>query len=303
MDNRNLPAEYGHEDEIDLVDLIKILLRNLKFIIVLTFVLTFLAISCAYYLKKNESLSMEQRFTLNNIQDGSIKINPLEIFDNDDIVNNFFEKDIIKKEIVLEDSTVDEKRRVLKNVYNISSLDNTGLNYKISVSSDTQEKIYSFIQIYIKELNAYIETFNKGSMEKDLSSLNKRLFEYEEALSDIEEKMMALALNYKDTNEDINNANNNSVSYIDEIKELNPKLIAKRDTYSKMYNDILIEKLGLESKLAKMDDNITLRSSLYKLDSKIKLRLIAVISCFLGFFLSIFIVFLKEFIKNIDWKD
>lgn len=302
VDSRNFPVEQRYEDEIDLVEFVKILLKNLKFIFIFTFIVGIIGMSYSYYLKKSELSVTEQKFTINNfseLKDGNfsievIKVKPNEIFDNDEVVNNFFNNEFLEESINLEKDTIYSRRKILKNLYSIKSLDKAGENYTVSVSMKDEELNVKMISLFINQLNRYIESFNRERIKKQLKVLIEKVEEYEETLALIEVKILEVAKTYGEVSNKIG---------IEEIKELNPRLVAQRDTYSEVYNEILKEKLNLDRILSKMEDNITVRSSHYELDSSINMKLITLISFVLGFFLSIFIVFLREFIKNINWTN
>lgn len=302
--NNNYPVREHYEDEIDLIELIKILLKNLKLIIAVTSIVTVLGIGSGYYLRSKEPIHMEQAFSINTFQNiegiEGVKVDPKEIFNNNEILEEIFDKELTKELFEVEKKlTLKEKRNALSKALEITSLDKEGKEYRINVGNEKVEENKGLVDIYFRELNTYIGKVNKERFEKKSKILGEKIKEYEQVLGKIEIEVKELVDEYVDKRkEELSVAD-----IIQAIKEKNPKIFAEKDTYSEFYNTTLKEKLYIDRILGEMDSNITLRSSLYEIDSKIKMKLIAIISFVLGGFLGIFLVFMKEFIKNVDWKN
>ena len=298
MDNNFLAKRIEFEDEIDLVDLIKILFKNIKFIFIFTFFIFLFGFLYGLHMKKTEKLVFEQKFELELPKFGAV-FSYSNIFDSDEIVNLFFENEIIKKIYKeYEEDDIDTKRKFLNKMFKVSSPVGGKLYYRITVAAENENEVKILIDFYYEKLSEYIDNFYK----EEISEKYKKNIEQYNLYKDLYDKSQNDIKNLLGEGIKLDNSVN-SIYVVQALKELNTKLFSEKDTYASLYKSSLNEKLNLEQIISQMGDCIKVRSSLYKLDSKIKLRLIAVISCFLGFFLSIFLVFLKEFIKNIDWKD
>lgn len=297
--NKNYPVQERYEDEIDLVDLIKILIKNYKLIVFITVLITGLGIGYGFYIKNKEVPVLEQQFQL-EYPSISSKIIIENIFKDDKTVEEFFSYDIIKdlygeNNITL---SIKEKQNWLNNIFKVTSPDKENSNYILTMGIPSNLDENKFFEIYYENLYKYIDK----AIRNEISLKYKKVLEnyelYKELVDNSQEKIKEIIGNDLKLEDSIN-----SLYIVQALRELNSKTFAEKDTYTSLYNRFLNEKLNLENVLLQMGDYIKFRTSIYELESKVKLKLITIISFVLGGFLGIFTVFIKEFIKNIDWKN
>ncbi len=298
MENNQPSTRERYEDEIDLVELIKILLKNIKFITITTILITLIGLAVGFYLKSTESVTLEQNFSLNDYSEvGMRNLNPADMFKNNQVVEEFFQEKIIK-DMGNQGEKISEKRKLLENLYTLSNLERNKPEYRISVSSETEEKATELIRIFFKNLNLFVENQRKTELKDKILLVDNKLNEYELELKKLEREIDQISKTYANLI-----GNNTSVSDIVEaIKEKSPITFTKKDTYATMYDEALREKLKIERIIVSLNNKINVRSSIYEVEGKIKLSLVGIISVMLGGFLAVIIVFLKEFIKKVDWK-
>ncbi len=298
MENNQPSTRERYEDEIDLVELIKILLKNIKFITITTILIALIGLAVGFYLKSIEPVTLEQNFSLNDYSEvGMRNLNPVDMFKNNQVVEEFFQEKIIK-DMGNQGEKISEKRKLLENLYTLSNLERNKPEYRISVSSETEEKATELIRIFFKNLNLFVESQKKSELKDKILLVDNKLNEYESELEKLEIEINQISKTYANLI-----GNNTSVSdIIEAMKEKSPIIFAKKDTYATMYNESLREKLEIERIIAGLNNNINIRSSVYEVEGKIKLSLVGIISVMLGGFLAVIIVFLKEFIKKVDWK-
>lgn len=297
--NNNHPVQERYEDEIDLVDLIKILIINYKLIVLITVLITGLGISYGFYIKNKEMPVLEQQFQL-EYPSISSKIIIENIFKDDKTVEEFFSYDIIK-DLYGENNrvlSITEKQNWLNNIFKVTNSDKENTNYLLTIAIPSNLDADKLFGIYYENLYKYTDT----TIRDEISLKYKKVLEnydlYKELADDSQEKIKEIIGNDLKLEDSIN-----SLYIVQALRELNSKTFSEKDTYTSLYNRFLNEKLNLERVLLQMSDYIKVRTSIYELESKVNLKLIAMISFVLGGFLGIFAVFVKEFIKNIDWKN
>lgn len=279
--------DLRREDEIDLLDLLKIIIRNKK-IILFTWVVM-LVIGCVFALYKGKTapIQAERKFEVKEIGLGSI--NPISFFDNQEFVENFFQKDKIKeisKEISGKKILI--KRAFIKEIYNVSNNESV---YNLKLSGKTFEEIEKLEIIYFEVLNSYIQSVYGEIVKKDIETTKNQANINKEELSKLEETIKKLSKNIG-TKEEISN-----------LKDIYPSIFAEKDAISAIYGENYKIQKKYEGILVQLNDPIRMKSSLNELENKLSLKLIIVISNVLGIFLGVFLVFLKEFIKSVNWKE
>lgn len=296
---KNYPTtQERYEDEIDLVELIKILLKNIKFIIITTILITLVGILVGYYLKSTEPITLEQNFTLSDYsQIGIDNLNPVDMFKNNSVVEAFFQEDVFSEKIE-GNLTLREKRSIVSGAYNVTSIGKTMLNYKITVSGEEEKEAEELIKIFFMRLNTFIENQNKSELKEKITFVDKKINEYTKELELLESEIEEISKEYID----IVGENTTVSDVVEAMKEKRPIVFAKKETYTTLYNETLRERLEIDRAISGLTNNINIRSSIYEVEGKIRLSLIGIISILLGGFISIMIVFLKEFIKKTDWN-
>ncbi len=298
MENNYPNVQERYEDEIDLVEIIKILLKNIKFIILLTTLVTVLGIITGIYMKKIEPITLEQNFSLSDYSKVGIKnLNPGEIFKNNQVVEEFYKEKIFIKE-ENENILLKEKRKNLEEIYVITNTEKNTLNYKVSVSSETEEESKELIAIFFKTLNSFIESQNKTELKEKILLVDTKINEYTSELEKMEDEIDKISSEYSD----LIGVNTSVSDVVEAMKEKRPIVFAKKETYTTMYNESLREKLEIERTISSLTNNINIRTSVYEVEGKVRLSIVGIISLLLGGCLSLILVFLKEFIKKTNWN-
>ena len=90
---------------------------------------------------------------------------------------------------------------------------------------------------------------------------------------------------------------------VEDLKILYPIIFSKEEALYEIYRSNYKAQKVIENSVAKLDELIVYQSTLNKVEDKMSIRLIFIISNVLGIFLGVFIVFVKEFLKGINWKE
>jgi hypothetical protein len=276
MDNRNLQAEYCHEDEIDLIDLIKILIKNIKFIVFISLLISIFGFLYGLHIKKVEKVVFEQKFEL-ELPDYKSFFSPLNIFYSEKVLEFFSQSEMIKKLYPdYESYDFDVKRKILNGVFRISSPDEENLYYRITVEAESENDARTLIEFYYEKLSEYVDEFYKNEIslkyEKNIEQYNLYKDLYEKSQNKIKELL--------EDGVKIDNSVN-SIYVVEALKEVNTKLFLEKDIYASLYKSSLNERLNLEKTMSMLGNYVKERSLIYKLDRKINIRLIAIISCVL----------------------
>ena len=281
--------DLRREDEIDLLDLLKIIIRNRKIILYSWVVIVAIGASFGIYRKQTASIEAERKFEVKEISKELGVINPMSFFDNQEFVEIFFKKDKIKEisKEVLENSFL-EKRAFIKGIYNVS---NNGNVYNLKLSGKTIEEIEKLEEIYFEVVNNYIQSIYGEIVKKDIETIQNQANINKEELSKLEQKIRILSKNME-TKEAVSN-----------LKDIYPSIFAEKDAIAAVYGENYKIQKKYEGILIQLNDPVRMKSSLNELENKLSLKLIVVISNVLGVFLGVFLVFLKEFVKSVNWKE
>jgi len=274
---------------VDLLDLLKIIIRNRKIILYSWVVIVAIGASFGIYRKQTASIEAERKFEVKEISKELGVINPMSFFDNQEFVEIFFKKDKIKEisKEVLENSFL-EKRAFIKGIYNVS---NNGNVYNLKLSGKTIEEIEKLEEIYFEVVNNYIQSIYGEIVKKDIETIQNQANINKEELSKLEQKIRILSKNME-TKEAVSN-----------LKDIYPSIFAEKDAIAAVYGENYKIQKKYEGILIQLNDPVRMKSSLNELENKLSLKLIVVISNVLGIFLGVFLVFLKEFVKSVNWKE
>lgn len=280
-------VEINRQNEIDLLDLLKIIIRNKKIILITWLGVLIAGIFFGIYKEKTSLVQAERKFEVKEIELGII--NPISFFDNQEFIEIFFQKDKIKeisKEILEKKTLI--KRAFIKEVYNVS---NNGNVYNLKLSGKTFEEIEKLEEIYFEVVNNYIQSIYGEIVKKDIETIQNQANINKEELSKLEQKIRILSKNME-TKEAVSN-----------LKDIYPSIFAEKDAIAAVYGENYKIQKKYEGILIQLNDPVRMKSSLNELENKLSLKLIVVISNVLGIFLGVFLVFLKEFVKSVNWKE
>ncbi|WP_300394140.1 Wzz/FepE/Etk N-terminal domain-containing protein [Fusobacterium sp.] len=302
-------VERYEEDEIDLVDLLKTIIKG-KNIIIITTILGIILSGAFIFYKNNKAYNYGVNITLseettNKISQYNSIYKNVSIELNNIIQTSFDSLMNIKESEITTLSSVETQEidTALKNEYDfIKIIDTKDKTYKLFTKTKKQEinniidKIDSTIENDTKILN---NNFNKelsitiNSLEKELSDTTNKVEFLNKEIMNIIEK------NLKNSTSDNYSSNLSIISpilyveYQDRIKDLN-------DLYSKTINLKKIEKNSndfFELSGKKDINKIILKNT--ATENGPSSKLILLIGAFLGIFLGVFVAIIKNPLKNI----
>ena len=296
------------EDEIDLRELFKTLKKNKNIILLITMVITFLAgvylsIKKPIYEVKSvvrigyisESKSVENSSVLEtklrviyNIDDTTKKMN----FENGEVTNISAVK---KADNFLEITTqafANEKAEI-KNKEVIEFLQN---EYKYKIDE------YNFsIDSNLKKLEEQINLLTNVDLvaiENKLSLNKEKLVQYQENINEISKRRSPNDTQNILSAIEILNYQNLTLTVQNQIENLNTeKQVILNEKIPTLKRNYELEKLKLTNSTAK-NSEIVGQMEIDENPVKPKKALIIIVAFITGFILSIFIVFIREFIKN-----
>jgi capsular polysaccharide biosynthesis protein len=307
------PTHYYEEDEIDLLDLIKVLYKRKKMILIISLIVFLGGIVSLFFIKseyKSEfslTINKNQKQTLNFL--GELEVNVNVIFNK-----NEFQKEILTKE--LKDYYIENINKnyeelevidwLLNKVLTIEYDNKMGV-YNISVVLDNQKLNYNIALNLYNNFNEYInEKIIKNRIEENLKILNIKIEslveEYNNINKNIQERKKEIENLYLKYNE--GKISDYQIGYETENAkkeyELNIGLL----------NDVNKEILELKKEKINYNNigNVNLveliKEPIYpKTPFKPNKKLILLISLVLGMFLGVFAAFFIEFVSNVDWEE
>ncbi|UUV18864.1 hypothetical protein NRK67_04975 [Fusobacteria bacterium ZRK30] len=305
--------EKDYEDEIDLVDLLKILIRNKGMIFLITVIITAFSIGGALYIRSNRIEKFGLNFTLRNSIDSYYEekaqlevedFNVEEMFLDDNIVDEFyadedfnkyyFEKTRDKK------TTSDDKREFLQDSLELKKVTGDKEKFKYyTLNTTIEDEVLSkkMIELYLNIVNMKKTELLKNAIEDEISLVFQRRDLYRVKVREGEKQIAEII-----KKQPVSILENQSMVSI--LTITNPTLLQELNSNKKLYEKYDNQALGLEGvkgdkKLGKQIEKI---SSVYKVEEKSKSKMIVAIGMILGLFLGIFAAFIKEFIKGVDWK-
>lgn len=311
MEKYELKNRYDYEDdEIDLVELFKTILRERKIVIAVTILFTFLAGGFAFY-KNNKSYNYGVEISISsetadkiNQYNGMYK-NSAAVF-NQNIQNSFDE--LLNQEnpeiIVLSSENKKEILEVLKEKYNfIKIVDTKNKSYKLFTKvkeneiEKISEKIDEIVSYDTEKLNRELE---KNISEELAVSENKFLKLTEETKKLNKDAMKIINENFKNILEENITANFSIISpvlyveYQEKINSLNGAYLKAVDL-----KKIQSEAENLFELSGKDDIKLIELSEFSKSSSGLSSKLILAAGIILGLFAGMFIAIIKEPLKNI----
>lgn len=291
-----------YENEIDLVDLLKVLIKNKVIILLTTIIVTAFSVGGALYIRSNRVEKLNQNFIIREYTDetGKLIIPNLnvETLLYDDVVIDAFYKNkelntYFNKSNSVGDITYLSKRRFLNKIVHVKKKNK---NLEITLTTEIKDdEAFSLemIELYLEVLNKQrIRQINRILGEESL--LESKVTVYYENL----EKIKMEINEYTSTIPEAISKNQSML----ELVELNrPVLIRKQKAQEKYYEEYY-NKLLLLRNIKSEKHQIIKTSSVYRLEQKSKTKMIVVVGMILGLFLGVFAAFIKGFFTNIDLK-
>lgn len=317
---------YIEEDEIDLVELFKTLLKKKWFIIIFTSIITLVAIIYAYM-----KTPIYEVKTLIEIGSYKIDTSTLNSTSTSDVILDKANDLSRKLNIIFIDTLKNDKdRESLITSISIPKLATNFIEIKAeSISNELAINELNKVITYVQKKHALILSDIKKDREIEINNIDTQIKNIQTKDLEFLNEEIELAINnlrtYKNDRKEI-------VDNIKEQKKLNPtlaalSLIEKRDLNTEIrllekdiielkgkknkllttgINDLIEEKSRLESMLFPynyMNSEIVGKIITNDYPIKPKKKLIVVVAFVTGFILSIFLVFFIEFIQNIKRNE
>lgn len=299
------------EDEIDLLDLIRILIRNIKLILIVGSFSFLLTVVGVFYLKGQEKKVSAQNFRIISKLDNFYRQKANVIIKNIDIdeilysdgnVDGIFKLIDKDKELKGIELTLSEKRRYLESIIGIERVteklgkEDIFKYYKIEVEGledqDSREKV---INGYLNLINHLIEIEYLKSIETKYREVTVR-----EEVASKEISRLNLEVDRLISKESPEIFSNQSISEF--IKGKYSKLyydqLKANELYSKYTNE-LVGLDGLKADKAKLGENVEILSDIYEVKGDSKTLLLLAIGAVLSGMLSLIAVFIKELIGKL----
>ena len=287
--------EKVREDEIDLVDLLKVIIVNKKVILGIWFIILMLGLFFGFYMKKNKSFEANRKFRIREVayvvdsKETNLNIDPASLYDDQNFLDKLLGIDLLKNKATnMKGLSESGKRDFVKSVFDVSKNNN---DYMVKISGKDIYEVRELEKLYFKNLQEYLKGNYSNILNKDLELQKKNSSTFKNELLKLEKRINDLAKLSKG-------------SYTaEDLKELYPTIFAEKEAISSVYTENYKAQKVIENSVAKLDELIVYQSTLNKVEDKMSIRLIFIISNVLGIFLGVFIVFVKEFLKGINWKE
>ena len=311
MEKYELKNKYEYkEDEIDLVELLKTIIRERKIVAAVATLFTVLACGFIFY-KNNKpynygvSISLSED-TVNKINQCNALYKNSSVIFNQDVENSF--DILLKKEnpniIILSSEDKDEINKVLKEKYNfVKIIDTKNKNYKLftKIKSNELKKLPEKIDAVISEDTQDLNLEFDKNISESLISAEKKLSKLTEETNKLNENIMEII---QENFSNISNENiNSSLSIISPVLyvEYQEKINSLNDIYLKVNNLKKIKDNAKELFELSGQDNITVIkfNNTSETSGGLNNKLIIAIGIIFGLFVGIFIAIIKEPLKNI----
>lgn len=284
MERYELEKRYEEDDEIDLVELLKSIIREKKLVAVITILFTILAGGFAFY-KSSLPKTYSANFSLKNNTSNITLI----------AKNNFSNKEQL--------NIYNEKINTFINIKNIEnylssndvlSLTNRNSFYTFTSQTEDKDLLEKQREFAGKTdiLNENINKFLNKNIDNEISKIQERLIILKEEAEIINKQLKNTIKTY--------NLNISSDNIADNISIIDPILYIKfeenKNELTVLYSDLKILKTLSEN----YKDILNLEFNEIKFEnSKLNNKLIIAIGIIFGLFAGMFIAIIKEPLKNI----
>ena len=132
--------EKVREDEIDLVDLLKVIIVNKKVILGIWFIILMLGLFFGFNMKKNKSFEANRKFVIRTIiSETELNNDPISLYEDQNFIDKMIGNELVRKQISgLEKLNENSKKESLKRIFNVNKENNS---YSIKVSGKNINEI------------------------------------------------------------------------------------------------------------------------------------------------------------------
>jgi len=304
-----------YEDEIDLVDLLKILIKNKGIILLTAIIVTVFSVGGALYIRSNKVEKFQQNFRLRNYADSyyrgkaQLKVKSFdveEILLDDEIVNKFYvNKDFNRyflEETKGEKVTLDEKRKFINDSIEIKKVmdeDEKKVRYYSLTSNikDNKKLSEKLITLYIDIINKEKTAIIVDEIHREDDFIIEKRDLYEKKVKKDESRIAEII-----KQQPASILENQSIISI--LSITNPSLLQEMNNNKALYQKYYNQAVGIEGlkEDKNLDQQVEKLSSIYEVKEKSKSMMIVAIGIVLGLFLGVMVAFIKEFFANVDLK-
>ena len=259
------------------------------------FVILILGLSFGFYMKANRNFEANRKFKVRDISyvvdnnETVISLDPASLYDDQNFLDKLLGIDLLKNKInSVQGLSESGKREFIKSIFDVSKSDS---NYIVKISGKDINEVKELEKVYFENLQEYLKSNYSNILNKDLALQKQNSLTFKTELLKLEKKINDLAKESKGN------------YTVEDLKELYPTIFSEKESISSVYTENYKAQKVIENSVAKLDELIIYQSTLNKVDGKMSIKLIFIISNVLGVFLGIFIVFVKEFLKGVNWKE
>lgn len=237
------------QEEIDLLDLLKIIIKNKGIILLVWFSCFIIGGLSGYFKLKNESLVQERNFRVREITYSlsqstyKINIDVEKFFSNKEFIEKLFKEKEVEGNFR---NFQGSKEDYIKSIFIVKKI---GDSYNIELKEKNDERITALSDAFFRSLQEFIKEFYGEILQQDLSIYEGQSVKNKDKLKAIEEEIKVLLKN---------NPNKN----LEEIKELNPAIFSEKDAISEVYGENYKAKEIIENTIFQLNNSVIFESSL-----------------------------------------
>lgn len=279
MENYNLKERYEDEDEIDLVDLLKTIVKERKLIGIITLIVTLIAFGFAVY---KESLPRKYKAIIK--ADKYVQEIPLYQEDlKKEILNHIQQTGLLSSEL----KKVENKESYYNEFSDLKTLFEKEYEYK----DITKEKELAIVEKQLGEkidnLNNDINNLLKERADEKIKELDEKINVLKEEAKTLDEKIKTLVEKHKGITENISE----NIGYLDPV--LNAEISKNKEQLENNYKDM--QKMQSFKEMIEKDNAVALNIENIDFDkSKLNGSLIVILGIILGLGLGMFVAIIKE---------
>ena len=277
-------------NEIDLIDLLRVLVVNKRIILITWLVIIVAGLSFGFYMKNRREFQASRKFVIRTIDsETSLNNDPISLYDDQNFIDKMLENKLIKDKISgLDKLSENGKKEILKGIFSVNKDNNS---YTVKISGKDINEVRELEKLYFTKLQEYFNANYGGILKKDLELQKKNSLTFKNELLVLEKRISELAKNSKEN------------YTMEDLKELHPTIFSEKESIATVYAENYKAQKDIENSIAKLSELIIYQSTLNKVEDKMSIKLIFIISNVLGIFLGVFIVFVREFLRGINWQE
>ncbi|MBN1468342.1 MAG: hypothetical protein JXM74_09615 [Fusobacteriaceae bacterium] len=259
-----------YEDEIDLMELLLLLKKNIK-IIIGTFIIV-LILSLGLAINKRGKIEYTKKGSIDIKVISTVAEYPLNV-DYNTIVSDKDFRAYFKNPEILDKTT----------------FKNENGKFNLSISNKTQTVLDDYEEEFISNLIKYLKIKYTKYLNDNLEYQTKKMNDYKLRLDEGTSKIEILI------------EKNRGKYNIEELKEVHPILFSEKNAIAKIYEESYKQVAIIDDGIKKFDVSVERSNETLEL-KQTSSKLILIVGGVLGLFLGVFLVFIKEFLMGIDWK-